>query len=89
MTTTAYIIQGLRARAAVLLRRAASRALSVAQSCALTATAYRALARAAQLRADLMQRVSQIGPMIDECERAAAYAAVASTFAYAADLRGA
>lgn len=87
----AYLIHGLRARASQLLARAASRCnpLTVARVCALTATAYRALARASQLRAVLLQRLSRVVPMCEAAAQALAYARLASAYAHAADLRGA
>ena len=87
----AYLIQGLRARASQLLACATSRRnpLTVARVCALTATAYRALARASQLRADLLQRLAQVVPMCEAAAQALAYAHLASAYAHAADLRGA
>ncbi len=86
--TLAYLAQGLRTRAVALLRQA-QRALTTAQACALTATAYRALARAATLRADLMQQLGRIGPMCDAAQQGATYTLLASAYAHAADLRGA
>ncbi len=86
--TVAWLAQQLRDRATVLLARAVQ-APALAAALALTATAYRALARAAQLSADLLQRSSRVTPMIDACTRAAAYRALARTYAHAAGKRGA
>ncbi len=86
-----YLIQGLRSRAAQLLGRATSRCnpLTVARVCALTATAYRALARASQMRADLMQRLARVVPMCEACAQAETYAHLAGAYAHVADTRGA
>jgi len=85
-----YIIEGLRARATVLLQRAARAVgLTTGQRLALTATAYRARARAAQLVADARQAVSDVWGMCNACTEARAYLYMASQFAHGADLRGA
>mgnify|MGYP001255427581 CR=1 FL=1 len=89
--TLAYLAHHLRQRAAQLLARAASRCnpLPIPAVCSLTATAYRALARAAQLTADLHQALGRITPMAEAAEQARTYGVVASAYAHAADLRGA
>ena len=89
--TLAYLAHHLRRRASQLLARAASRCnpLSLPAVCSLTATAYRALARAASLTADLHQALGRVLPMCEAATRARAYGILASAYAHAADLRGA
>lgn len=85
--TLRYLIAGLVQRAQTLLDRACREPMPAARMLAITSTAMRARARAAQLQASL--NVGQAQPWRAEFDRAMAYMRLASGFAHAADLRGA